>query len=130
MIKSLSSVRWRRILLAVAGTHVVNLAVTVLAIIVYAVATSILYSEAPDRVGQIASLTAIWGMPMVTFFAAAWATLRVESETAALHGLLVGLLAATAFGLLFFWPSDIASLLLFAITITAGLVGGLVGVRI
>lgn len=126
----LSSVRWKRVLLAVCATHVLNLAVSVLAIIVYVLASSTLLSGAPDLAGQIAGGMAVWGVPVVTFFAAVWATLRVESQTAALHGLLVGLLVAAVFGLLFFWPLDMASLALFVLMITAGLVGGVIGVRV
>jgi hypothetical protein len=50
-----------------------------------------------------------------------------RSAAAAWYGLSVGLLVASIFGLLFFWPNDMPSLALFAFTIAAGFVGGVIG---
>ncbi len=129
MMKTLSSVRWGRILLASIATHVINLAVTVLAVVVYAMASTLPSGGEPGFVDQIAGGTATWGVPVLTFFAAAWVPRKVEAETAVLHGLLVGLIVAVIFGLLFFWPFDLATLVLFALTVAAGCLGGLVGRR-
>jgi hypothetical protein len=63
-------------------------------------------------------------VPILTLFAAAWAARRLEPATAALHGLLVGLLVAGIFGVLYFAPFDLWGLLLFALMIAAGFAGG------
>jgi hypothetical protein len=44
-----------------------------------------------------------------------------------LVGLLVGLLIVGIFGVLFYWPNDLPSLALFALTIVAGFGGGMIG---
>lgn len=129
MVKGLSSVRWGRILLASVATHVVNLVVTVLTVVVYAMVSTLPSGGEPDFVDQLAGGTATWGVPVLTFFAAAWVARKVEAETTVLHGLLVGLLVAVIFGLAFFWPFDLATLVLFALMVAAGPLGGLVGRR-
>jgi hypothetical protein len=51
-------------------------------------------------------------------------TFRSRSEGLSLS---VGLLVAGICGLLFFWPNDLPSLALFALTIAAGFGGGVIG---
>ncbi len=81
MMKSLSSVRWGRILLASVATHVINLVVTVLAIFGYAMASTLPSGGKPVFVDQLAGGIATWGAPVLTFFAAAWVALKLEAGT-------------------------------------------------
>src|SRR5918994_7497263 len=128
MMALLSKVRWGRILLAGLVTHVANVVVAVLLIVVY-----MLLAVGPQRepsggiIDPLASQVATWPVPILTLFAAAWAARRAEPATTALHGLLVGLLVAVIFGVLYFAPFDLWGLLLFALMIAAGLLGALVG---
>jgi hypothetical protein len=124
----LSKVRWGRVLLASLVTHVANVVVAVLLIVVYT-----LLAVGPQRepsggiTDPLASQVATWPVPILTLFAAAWAASTAERPTAALHGLLVGFLVAVIFGVLYFGPFNLEALLLFALMIAAGFVGGLTG---
>jgi hypothetical protein len=128
MTDLLSKVRWDRVLLAGVATHVANVVVAVLLIVVYT-----LLAVGPQRepsggiTDPLASQVATWPVPILTLFAAAWAARRAAPPTAALHGLLVGFLVAVIFAVLYFAPVDLQGLLLFALTIAAGFVGGLIG---
>jgi hypothetical protein len=128
MTDVLSKVRWGRILLAGLATHIANVVVAVLLIVVYT-----LLAVGPQRVpsggitGSLASQLATWPAPILTLFAAAWAARRAEPATAALHGLLVGFLVAVIFAVLYFGPFSVWGLLLFALMIAAGFVGGWIG---
>ncbi len=128
MAKLMAKVRWGRILLASLVTHVANVVVAVLLIVIYT-----LLAVGPQRepsggfTDPLASQVATWPVPILTLFAAAWVARRAEPPTAALHGLLVGFLVAIIFAILYFAPFNLWGLLLFALTIAAGLLGALVG---
>jgi small-conductance mechanosensitive channel len=128
MTDLLSNVRWGRVLLASLATHVANVVVAVLLIVVYT-----LLAVGPQRepsggiTDPLASQVASWPVPILTLFAAAWVARRAEPAAASLHGLLVGFLVATIFAVLSFGPFNVWGLLLFALMIAAGLVGGLIG---
>jgi hypothetical protein len=129
MTDLLSKVRWDRVLLASVATHVANVVVAVLLIVVYT-----LLAVGPQRepsggiTDPLASQVATWPVPILTLFAAARAARKAEPATALLHGLLVGFLVAVIFGVLYYFaPFDLSGLLLFALTIAAGFVGGLIG---
>jgi hypothetical protein len=128
MTDLLSKVRWDRVLLAGVATHVANVVVAVLLIVVYT-----LLAVGPQRepsggiTDPLASQVATWPVPILTLFAAARAARKAEPATALLHGLLVGFLVAVIFGVLYFAPFDLSGLLLFTLMIVAGLVGGLIG---
>jgi hypothetical protein len=115
-------------LLAGLVTHAANVVVAVLLIMVYT-----LVAVGPQRepsggiTDPLASQVATWPVPILTLFAAAWVARRAEPATAALDGLLVGLLVAVIFGIVYFGPFDLWGLLLFALMIVAGLAGGLIG---
>ncbi len=110
-------------------THVANVVVAVLLIVVYTfLAVGPQREPSGDITDPLASQVATWPVPILTLFAAAWAARRAEQlATAALHGLLVGLLVAVIFGVLYFGPFNLLGLLLFALMIAAGFVGGLIG---
>jgi hypothetical protein len=114
-------------LLASSVTHVANVVVAVLLIVAYT-----LLAVGPQRepsggiTDPLASQVATWPVPILILFTAAWAARRAEPATAALHGLLVGFLLAVMFAVLYFGPFDLWGLLLFALMIAAGLVGGLI----
>jgi hypothetical protein len=116
MIALLSKARWGRVLLASLVTHVANVAVAVLLIVIYT-----LLAVGPQRepsggiTDPLASQVATWPVPILTLFAAAWVVRKVRPETAALHGLLVGLLVAVIFSVLYFGPFNLWGLLLFAL---------------
>lgn len=128
MMALLSKVRWGRVLLAGVVTHVANVVVAVLLIVIYT-----LLAVGPQRdpsggiTDPLASQVATWPVPILTLFAAVWAARKAEPATAALHGLLVGFLVAVIFGVLYFGPFNLWGLLLFALMIAAGFVGGLLG---
>ncbi len=128
MTELLSKVRWGRVLLAGLVTHVANVVVVVLLIVVYT-----LLAVGPQRepsggiTDPLASQVATSPVPILTFFAAAWAARMAAPATGALHGLLVGLLVAVIFGVLYFGPFNLWGLSLFALMIAAGFVGGLIG---
>jgi hypothetical protein len=128
MTKLMANVRWGRILLAGLATHVANVVVAVLLIVVYTLLAVGFQSEPSGGINDpLASQVATWPVPILTLFAAAWAARKVKPTTAALHGLLVGFLVAVIFGLLYFAPFNLWGLLLFALMIVAGLVGGMIG---
>jgi hypothetical protein len=128
MMPMLSNTRWGRVLLASLVTHVANVVVAVLLIVVYTLLAVGFQSEPSGVINDpLASQVATWPVPILTLFAAAWAARRVKPTTAALHGLLVGFLVAVIFGLLYFAPFNLWGLLLFALMIVAGLVGGIIG---
>jgi hypothetical protein len=126
MTALLSKVRWGRVLLAGLVTHVANVVVAVLLIVVYT-----FLAVGPQRepsggvTDSLASQVATWPVPILTLFAAAWAARRAKPAAAALHGLLVGLLVAVIFGALYFWPFGLWGMLQFAFMIAAGLLGAL-----
>ena len=115
-------------MLAGSVTHVANVVVAVLLIVVYT-----LLAVGPQRepsggmTDPLASQVATWPVPILTLFAAAWTARRAEPATAALHGLLVGFLVAVLFSVFYFAPFDLWGLLLFALMIAAGFAGGLIG---
>jgi hypothetical protein len=128
MTDLLSKVRWGRILLAGLATHVANVVVAVLLIVVYT-----LLAVGPQRepsggiIDPLVSQVATWPVLILMFFAAAWTARRAQPATAALHGLLVGFLVAVIFAVLYFGPFSAGGLALFALTLAAGFLGGLVG---
>jgi hypothetical protein len=128
MMPMLSNVRWGRVLLASLVTHVANVVVAVLLIVVYTLLAVGFQSEPSGGINDpLASQVATWPVPILTLFAAAWAARKVKPTTAALHGLLVGFLVTVIFGVLYFGPSNLWALSLFALMIAAGFVGGLIG---
>jgi hypothetical protein len=128
MMPMLSNMRWGRVLLATLVTHVANVVVAVLLIVVYTLLAVGFQSEPSGGINDpLASQVATWPVPILTLFAAAWAARKVKPTTAALHGLLVGFLVAVIFGVLYFGPSTLWGLSPFALMIAAGFVGGLIG---
>jgi hypothetical protein len=128
MTDLLSKVRWGRVLLAGFVTHVANVVVAVLLIVVYTLlAVGSQREPGEGLTDPLASQVATWPVPILTLLAAVWAARRAEPATAALYGLLVGFLVAAIFGVLYFWPFTLWGLLLFALMIAAGLLGALVG---
>ena len=75
---------------------------------------------------RFAGWVSTWTLPVLTLLSTTWAT-RGTRAVAAWYGLSVGLLVAGLCGLLFFWPNDLPSLALFALTIAAGFGGGVIG---
>jgi hypothetical protein len=124
----LSDVKWVRVLLAGVATHVVNIVLSVVLIVAYSMLT-IGPGSPPDgdSVDRFAGWVSTWTMPLLTLLSATWAARGARPPAAAWYGLSVGLLVASIFGLLFFWPNDMLSLALFAFTIAAGFVGGVIG---
>ena len=124
----LSDVKWVRVLLAGVATHVVNIVLSVVLIVAYSMLT-IGPGSPPDEdsVDRFAGWVSTWTMPLLTLLSATWAARGARPPAAAWYGLSVGLLVASIFGLLFFWPNDMPSLALFAFTIAAGFVGGVIG---
>jgi hypothetical protein len=127
MTDLLSKVRWGTVLLASLATHVANVVVVVLLIVAYTLVAVGFQRELSGGITDpLASQIATWPVPILTFFAAAWAARKVKPVTAVLHGLLVGLLVAVSFGVLYFGPFNMWGLLVFALMIAAGLLGALV----
>jgi hypothetical protein len=128
MTDLLTKVRWGRILVAGLLTHVANVVVAVLLIVIYS-----LLAVGPQRepsgglTDSLASQVATWPVPILTLFAAAWVARKVRPRTDSLHGLLVGLLVAVIFAILYFGPSSVWGLLLFTLMIVAGFLGALGG---
>jgi hypothetical protein len=128
MTDLLTKVSWGRVLVTGLATHVANVVLAMLLIVGYT-----LLAVGPQRepsggiTDPLASQVATWPVPILTLFTAAWVARRVRLETASLHGLLVGFLVAVIFGVLYFGPFDLRGVLLFALTIVAGFVGGLIG---
>jgi len=128
MTNLLSNVRWGRVLVAGLATHVANVVVAVLLIVIYTLLTVGPQREPSAGItDSLASQVATWPVPILTLFAAAWVARKVRSETASLHGLLVGLLVAGIFAILYFGPSGMWGLLLFTLMIAAGFLGASVG---
>jgi hypothetical protein len=124
----LSNVRWVRVLLAGVATHVVNVVVPVVLIVGYSLLT-IGPAGHPDTgsVNWFANMVSTWTLPLLTLLSAIWVARGARPRAAAWYGLLVGLLVAGSFGLLYFWPNDLPSLALFVLTIAAGFAGGVIG---
>jgi hypothetical protein len=66
VIEGLSSVRWGRVLLASVATHVINVAVTVLAVVVYALARTRAPGGGADFVSA-SSWPRLWGSSAVSW---------------------------------------------------------------
>ena len=115
-------------MLASLVTHIANVVVAVLLIVVYTLLAVGFQSEPSGGINDpLASQVATWPVPILTLLAAAWAARKVKPTTAALHGLLVGFLVTVIFGVLYFGPSNLWALSLFVLMIAAGFVGGLIG---
>ena len=128
MTVPLSDVKWVRVLLAGVATHVVNVVLSVVLIVAYSLLTiSPAESADTDSVDRFAGWVSTWTIPLLTLLSASWAARAARPPAAVWYGLSVGLLVAGIFGLLFFWPNDMPSLALFAFTIAAGFVGGVIG---
>ena len=126
----LPGVGWTRVLLAVAAAQIANVVVPVVLIVVYSLlATGPQGAPAEGSVSEFAGRVSTCSLPILTLAAATWAGRGARSMSTSLEGLLVGLLVAGTFGLLFFWPDDSRSLTPFTLTIVAGLVGGLISSR-
>ncbi len=125
-----SNVKWGRVVLASIATHLANVVLVVVVVFVSTI-LAVGLPVAPDQgsINERSAQIGTWGVPVLTVFAAAWVARAVEPRTATLHGVLVGLLVAIIFGLVFFWPFDLTTLVLFALTIGAGWLGGLTGRR-
>jgi hypothetical protein len=124
----LLDVKWVRVLLAGVATHVVNVVLSVVLIVAYSLLTiSPGESADADSVDRFAGWVSTWTIPLLTLLSATWAARAAQPPAAVWYGLSVGLLVAGIFGLLFFWPNDMPSLALFAFTIAAGFVGGVIG---
>ena len=115
-------------MLAGLATHVANVVVAVLLIVVYTLLAVGTQRGASEGITDpLASQVATWPVPILTLFAAVWAARRAEQPaTAALQGLLVGFLVAVIFAILYFGPFDLRGLLLFALIVAAGFLGALV----
>ena len=128
MTTLLLDVKWVRVLLAGVATHVVNVVLSVVLIVAYSLLTiSPAESADTDSVDRFAGWVSTWTIPLLTLLSATWAARAARPPAAVWYGLSVGLLVAGIFGLLFFWPNDMPSLALFAFTIAAGFVGGVIG---
>ena len=128
MTTPLSDVKWVRVLLAGVATHVVNVVVSVVLIVAYSLLT--IGPGGHPNTGSVdwfANLVSTWTLPLLTLLSATWAARGARPGTAAWYGLSIGLLVAGIFGLLFFWPNDLPSLVLFVLTIAAGFAGGVIG---
>jgi hypothetical protein len=70
----LSNVRWVRVLLAGVATHVVNVVVSVVLIVIYSLLT-IGPGGHPDTgsVNWFANLVSTWTLPLLTLLSATWA---------------------------------------------------------
>jgi hypothetical protein len=124
----LSKISWGRVLLASVATHVANVVVTVMFIVVYTLlASGPQGAPSQDSLDAFSIQLATWPVPILTLLAAAWAVRKAEPTIAAFDGLLVGLLVTVAFALLYFGPFSLGGLVLFVLTIGAGFVGGLIG---
>jgi hypothetical protein len=113
-------VRWLRVLLGSVAVHVVGIVLSVALIVAYSVVT------AGASVDRFAGPLSTWILPVLTLPSAVWAAYGARRESAAVNGLLVGLLVAGMLGGLFFWPNDLRSMALFTMIIAAGLAGGLI----
>lgn len=127
IVNLLSKVSWWRILVAIMATYLASFVLTIALILVYTLLAIWrgLSGEAP--IDWLSGSVGTWSVPILTFFAAAWAARKEELAVSILHGLLVGLLVALVFGLIFFWPFDLGTLLLFVLMVAAGSLGGPVG---
>ena len=128
MTTLLSDVKWVRVLLAGVATLVVNVVVSVVLIVAYSLLT--IGPGGHPNTGSVdwfANLVSTWTLPLLTLLSATWAARGARPRAAAWCGLSIGLLVAGIFGLLFFWPNDLPSLVLFVLTIAAGFAGGVIG---
>jgi hypothetical protein len=127
-IDPLSKISWGRVLLASVATHVANVVVAVMFIVVYTLlASGPQGAPSQDSLDALSIQLATWPVPILTLLAAAWAARKAEPTIAAFDGLLVGFLVTVAFALLYFGPFSHGRLVLFVLTIGAGFVGGLIG---
>jgi hypothetical protein len=124
-MKLLSDIRWVRVLVAYLAVHLANVVLAALLVTVYTLTASV---AQPDPGGgltePLAGRAATWPVPVLTFFAAAWAARAASGPAALLNGLLVGLLVAAIFGFLYFWPFSPGTLAPFALVGAAGCLGG------
>lgn len=132
MKSTLYGIRWARVLLTVIATHLLNVVLVVMLVIVASFLAAGTGSDSPGEVptGRLAESFATWGIPVLTILAAAWVAREAQQlASAVLHGTLVGILVALVFGVTFFLHFDPATLALFVLIIAAGSLGGMVGAR-
>ena len=120
--------KWGRILVAAIGTCVAVLLVITLVVTGYAFKLAFEVRGAPDqtRIGQFAEhlgRSAWWVLQiLLTLPAAAWAARKVQSLRQ-LHGVLIGLVVATA-GLVMGFTMSFRTIAEFELTVGAGWLGG------
>lgn len=129
MTDFLSKVSWWRVLAAVLATYLASFALTIVLTLAYTLFAVWQGPSSEAPVDWLSGGIGTWSVPILTFFAAGWAAHKAELSATVLHGLLISLLVALVFGLIFFWPFDLETLVLFALMVAAGPLGGLVGCR-
>lgn len=127
MMDFLSKVSWWRVLIATMVTYLASFILTVALILVYTLFAIWQEPSNGTSVDWFSGGVGTWSIPVLTFFAAAWAARKAEPPVATLHGLVVGLLVALVFGLIFFWPFNLATLMLFVLMVVSGSLGGVIG---
>lgn len=122
---SVAGVRWVRVLVGAVAAHLTNALLIVLAILFYVISGTVSGGEPGAGMDRLTHLIGVWGPPVLAFPAAVWASRGSPAASRPLlHGLLVGLLVAPGPALGLFGPP---SPLLAAITLLAGMLGGLAG---
>jgi hypothetical protein len=129
-----SNVRWRPVLLAGLSAAGLTFGAVYLVVTVYAVLLGVQAQGEPDQahIQRFAEGVGAWLGTVVgvlfTFGGAAWVARRVESATAALHGVLVGGVVAVV-GLAFGGSLGIVEVVGAVLTVAAGWLGGRLGGR-
>ena len=126
---SLAGLRWWRIMPAAAVAFLGSMLVTILIVTAYAFTLGFQARGAPDptKISAFARhVGPTWGPVLLAVFTAvgAWWVARRVTEPVR-HGVLVGLIAATA-GLLPAWPPDLRDAMIFGAVVGAGWVGAFV----
>jgi hypothetical protein len=132
MLVNLAGLRWGRIVLAAVAAFLASMLGTILIVTGYAFTLGFQARGAPDptKISAFArQVGPTWGPVLLAVFTAVgalWVARRVTAPVR--HGVLVGLIAATA-GLLPAWPPDVRDATIFGAVVGAGWVGAFVGRR-
>jgi hypothetical protein len=121
----ISEMRWGRILIAGIAPHALWNLILPLFVVLETDPTVATWFPWVASEGLLTSFSA-WGIPIVTIVAtatvAALVGRTVPADTAFMHGLLIGVIAATI--ALLFQPIGIIAIGLFVLTVAAGWAGG------
>lgn len=124
---TITDLHWKRIIAGGIATHLIAIGALIAAIVLNTVLVAFGTGAAPDQ-GYLSEFNTFVGTQifplliiLLTVLTSAWVVRRVDSDTAIIHGIVVGLLVAIIG--LWFGVFDLLMVIRFGATIGAGVLG-------